>query len=335
MPRSLSSFVFALLVNPILVAPACLAPAGTAIAGTAEPRSTLQIKLERNGTPVRGALDLRVTRYATASGGTALAVQALPGTVFHDGLATVYLPEPAASHAGGWVEIAVAAPGSGVHQTLQPRLELRPVPVAVAAAGFAPGSITAASINPFAIQRRIGTCSSGTDRMRLVMANGSAVCVADQTGVTEVIGTNGIEVAAAGALRTVSLPPGAGQRRIGTACPAGSWVESVGVGGSVVCREDSRLQNASVVLRSGSCSFDGNGPAGSGCTVEVLCPEQQRVPLAAGYTNSCLGGNVYRIEPVERPQGLGFSASVAIMPGGFICGGATGTLSLSVTCISR
>jgi hypothetical protein len=309
---------------PLLV----VALGGTALAVPHTVSFTARIT-DTSGTPVEGAIDLKVQVYDAAQDGTMLWEETHTGVPAEKGL--VYASLGGVDTAGNGLDDVIFDGRPMFLQlivdgdALSPRIPLASVPYALRA-----GALD--NFDPTGVQKKItGACATGTF-VTAVDSNGAVVCGNDQVGTGDITGVGaGAGLSGGGTSGSVSLSvdTAAIQSRVTGSCATGTFITAVNQNGTVVCGND-QTGTGDITGVSGTGGITGGGTSGSvslGIDNTVI---QSRVTGGCGTGTFITAINQNGSVACGTDQvGTGDITSVGVS-GGITGGGTSGAISLGI-----
>jgi hypothetical protein len=332
------------------------------LAGAVPGTVSFTARITDNNTPAQGNLNVHIALFDAATGGTMVweetqTLAADGGLVYASLGSTTPLP-PVLDGRVLYAELAVES------DVLAPRIPVASVPYAIRAGvanvleGFDPAAqltgVTAGagltgggtrgsvslSVDTAAIQARVtGACAAGSS-IRTINGDGTVGCEAGAAGdITGVTAGSGLSGGGQSGGVTLSVDTAAIQRRVGTACAAGSSIRAIAADGAVTCETGTGGDITAVAAGTG---LTGGGTAGDVALSVDTAAIQRRVggtcavgssirAIAADGTVTCqtdaVGGNG-DITGVTAGTGLtggGGAGDVALS----IANGGVGTTQLA------
>ena len=222
---------------------------------------TYQGQLKTSGTPFTGTCDFQFALYDAEISGSSKGELSTLAVPVSQGYFTVTLDFGATAFNGDarWMEIWLRCPaGSGDYSVITPRQAITAAPYALYSnavpwsgittmpAGFADGvddnttytagsgltlAAGAFSVDPTYVQRRVGTACGANSSISSIAQDGTVTCDTDNDTVYTA-GT-GLSLTTG----TFSVNPTYVQRRVSSACAAGSAIKAIAQDGTVTCED--------------------------------------------------------------------------------------------------
>ena len=298
---------------------------------------TYQGQLRDATGPVNATCHLQFTLWDAIEGGSLVAAMSpLENVLLQDGFFTVQLDFGVAAFQGDsrWLEVSVSCPAGSDYVTLTPRQELTASPYALSTpwsglsgvpAGFADGvdddttyspgfGLDLAghefSVNTATVQTRVADpCPEGT-AIRVIDEDGTVTCqsVSGGTGdVTAVYASTGLSGGGESGDVTLEADVTYLQRRVSTACTAGSSIQAIAQDGTVTCEPDDDttysagaglvLEGTEFRVNRGETQWRVNDVCAAGSSIReididgmVICETDDDTTYSAGTGLSLSGG---------------------------------------------
>lgn len=291
---------------------------------------TAQLRMARDGAPIKGVQQVEFALFDAATAGTSLSVWAADPIAFEQGLVTLgFSVDPAQLQGQArWVEVRIREPVSNAWVALSPRIGLTNVPITIAAQRPMPGAVGQAALDLDQVQGRIAEqCPANQPRMRAVAPVDDVTCDIDR-GIDGIGPGLGIDLATSG---TIGLNFGQVQLRRESPCPQGTSIRQIPIVGTPICVPDAHPLRGLTRVTS-TCTFPGTDGVQTGCAVTPRCPAAAPIAIGGGQFSSCPPVTVNASYPVNDTQGQGW-VTWMLKDASFSCA-STVTVTAYAVCVA-